>query len=66
MIQYLRNRHRELVSRYGYAAIAAGAALIAAAMVWPELPFAMSAQNVGEPLLAAGLIGWLVPGGPKA
>lgn len=66
MIDYLRKRHAELVSRYGYAAIAVGAVMIGCGVIWPEYPVASSAIGVGEPLLAAGLLAWLLPGGPKA
>lgn len=66
MIRYLRQRHAEIVSRYGYAAIVAGGVLIAGGLIWPEYPTAEPALGVGEPLLAAGLIAWLLPGGPKA
>jgi hypothetical protein len=66
MIEYLKARHCEIVSRYGYAAIIVGVALIACGLVWPEYAVAGPAIGVGEPLLAAGLMAWLIPGGPKA
>jgi hypothetical protein len=65
MIDYLRKRHAELVSRYGYAAIAVGTVLIGCGLIWPEYPTAESTLRIGEPLLAAGLMAWLLPGGPK-
>lgn len=66
MWNYLKARNAELYSRMGYGAIAVGGALIGASLAWPEMALATPCENVGEPLLAAGLIAWLLPGGPKA
>jgi hypothetical protein len=66
MWNYLKARNAEIYSRVGYGAIGLGAALIGASLLWPEAALATPAENVGEPLLAAGLIAWLLPGGPKA
>jgi hypothetical protein len=66
MLDYLKARNAEIFSRVGYGAIAVGGAFIGASLIWPEMAFAGPCENVGEPLLAAGLIAWLIPGGPKA